>query len=94
MQRTELVAEVAQSWMPEPIQRLVGPWPQSLSRWVRKKFAEDYERTVRRAFCDIGRQLSVAQRFVAWVREQLNRAMQSQLICQSSQELSRSVHAR
>ena len=62
--------------------------------WSGKRFAEDDERTVRRAFDDIGRQLSIAQRLVGWVREQLNRAVQSQLICQSSQELSRAVHAR
>src|SRR6266487_5610552 len=80
--------------MPGPIQQLVGPWPQSLSRLVRKKIHEDDERTVRRTFHDIGRQLRIAQRLVEWVREQLNRAMQSQLICQRSQELSRSVHAR
>ena len=62
--------------------------------WSGKRFAEDDERTVRCALYDIGRQLSIAQRLIEWVREQLNRTMQSQLICQSSQELSRSVHAR
>ena len=62
--------------------------------WSGKRFAEDYERTRWRAFNDIGRQLSIAQRFVAWVREQLDRAMQSQLICQSFQELSGAVHPR
>src|SRR3954454_12070821 len=77
---------------------------QSSGAWVRgrnlyrdgsgKRFAKDYERTVRRAFNDIGRQLRIAQRLIGWVREQLNRATQSQLICQSFQELSRSVHAR